>query len=74
VKISGATVHIVDEGVDSGPIVLQAAVPVKDDDTEDSLSARILAEEHQLYPRAIQLFAERRLRIVGRRVLVREER
>jgi phosphoribosylglycinamide formyltransferase 1 len=69
VKIAGATVHLVDEGVDTGPIVLQASVPVLSDDTEASLSARILAEEHRLYPEAIRLFASGRLRVVGRRVL-----
>jgi phosphoribosylglycinamide formyltransferase-1 len=72
VKVAGATVHFVDEGVDTGPIILQASVPVRPDDTEDSLSARILAEEHRLYPEAIRLFAERRLVIAGRRVLVKE--
>lgn len=72
VKLSGATVHFVDEGVDSGPIILQVAVTVQDDDTEESLSARILAEEHKIYPRAIQLFAEGRLRIEGRRVIIGE--
>ncbi|OGK98047.1 MAG: phosphoribosylglycinamide formyltransferase [Candidatus Rokubacteria bacterium RIFCSPHIGHO2_12_FULL_73_22] len=71
VRLAGATVHFVDEGVDTGPIVLQASVPVHPDDTEESLSARILVEEHRLYPEAIRLFAERRLAIVGRRVLVR---
>jgi len=71
-KISGATVHLVDEGVDTGPIVIQAAVPVLDDDTEETLSARILAEEHKIYPRAIQLFVEGRLEIQGRRVIIRE--
>jgi phosphoribosylglycinamide formyltransferase-1 len=70
VKIAGATVHLVDEGVDTGPIVLQAAVPVLDDDTEDTLAARILVEEHRLYPEAIRLYAEGRLRLAGRRVLV----
>ena len=69
VKIAGATVHFVDEGVDTGPIVLQAAVPVLDDDTEDTLAARILVEEHRLYPEAIRLYAEGRLRLAGRRVL-----
>ena len=73
VKVSGATVHFVDEGVDTGPIICQAAVPVREDDTEEILAARILAEEHQLYPRAIRLYAEGRLSIVGRRVLVRED-
>jgi phosphoribosylglycinamide formyltransferase 1 len=71
-RVSGATVHFVDEGpVDSGPIILQASVPVHPDDTEDSLGARILVEEHRLYPEAVRLFAEARLSIVGRRVLVR---
>jgi phosphoribosylglycinamide formyltransferase-1 len=69
VKIAGATVHMVDEGVDTGPIVLQASVPVLPEDTEASLAVRILAEEHRLYPEAIRLFATGRLRIVGRRVL-----
>src|SRR5215813_2270278 len=70
-KVAGATVHFVDEGVDTGPIVLQASVPVQPDDTEESLSARILAEEHRLYPQAVRLFAEVRLEIVGRRVIIR---
>ncbi|MBI4637406.1 MAG: phosphoribosylglycinamide formyltransferase [Candidatus Rokubacteria bacterium] len=70
VKITGATVHFVDEGVDTGPIILQAGVPVRPEDTEETLSERILVEEHSLYPRAIRLFAEGRLRIAGRRVLV----
>ena len=74
VKVSGATVHLVDEGLDSGPIVLQAAVPVRDDDTEETLAARILAEEHRLYPEAIRLFAEGRLEVAGRRVRIREAR
>lgn len=69
VKFSGCTVHFVDEGTDSGPIIIQAVVPVLDDDTEESLSARILTYEHQIYPRAIQLFAEGRLQVLGRRVL-----
>ena len=72
VKVSGATVHFVDDGVDTGPVILQAAVPVLPGDTEDSLSARILAEEHRLYPEAIRLFAEGRLAIAGRRVVVEE--
>jgi phosphoribosylglycinamide formyltransferase 1 len=74
VKVSGATVHLVDDGLDSGPIVLQAAVPVRDDDTEETLAARILVEEHRLYPEAIRLFAEGRLDLAGRRVRVREVR
>jgi phosphoribosylglycinamide formyltransferase 1 len=71
VRVAGATVHFVDEGVDTGPIVLQASVLVQPDDTEESLSKRILREEHRLYPEAVRLFAEGRLTIVGRRVLVR---
>ncbi|MCI0548939.1 MAG: phosphoribosylglycinamide formyltransferase [Candidatus Rokubacteria bacterium] len=68
VKVAGATVHFVDEGVDTGPIVLQAAIAVREDDTPDTLARRILVEEHRIYPEAIRLFAERRLRIAGRRV------
>ena len=71
VKVSGATVHFVDEGVDTGPIVLQAAVPVLEGDTEATLSARILAEEHRLYPEAVRLYAEGRLELHDRRVSVR---
>ena len=71
VKLSGATVHFVNEGVDTGPIICQVAVPVREDDTEETLAARILEQEHQLYPRATRLYAEGRLSIVGRRVLVR---
>jgi phosphoribosylglycinamide formyltransferase-1 len=59
--------------VDTGPIVLQAAVPVRDGDTEETLSARILVEEHRLYPEAVRLFAEGRLEVAGRRVRIREE-
>lgn len=66
VKFSGATVHFVDEGVDTGPIIVQAVVPVMAGDTEQSLSERILMEEHRIYPEAVQLFAEGRLRIDGR--------
>jgi phosphoribosylglycinamide formyltransferase-1 len=70
VKFSGCTVHFVDEGMDTGPIIIQAVVPILDNDSEDSLSERILAQEHTIYSRAIQLFAEGRLRIEGRRVFV----
>jgi len=70
VKVSGCTVHFADEGVDSGPIILQKAVPVKDDDTEDSLAARVLEEEHKIYPEAIKLYSEERLKIEGRRVMI----
>jgi phosphoribosylglycinamide formyltransferase-1 len=72
VRVSGATVHFVDEGVDTGPVVLQAAVPVEPGDTEESLAARILVEEHRIYPEAVRLFAEGRLEIRGRRVDIRE--
>lgn len=68
VKFSGCTVHFVDEGTDTGPIIVQAVVPVRDDDTEASLAERILAFEHRIYPRAIHLYAEGQLEIVGRRV------
>jgi phosphoribosylglycinamide formyltransferase-1 len=69
-RISGATVHFVDEGIDTGPIVLQSSVPVEANDTEETLAARILVEEHRLYPQAVRLFAEGRLRIAGRKVVV----
>ena len=70
VKISGCTVHFVDPQLDAGPIVLQAAVPVLEDDTPDSLSARILAEEHRIYSQAIAIVLAGRWRIEGRRVVV----
>lgn len=72
VKVSGCTVHFVDEGTDSGPIILQAAVEVLEDDTEETLSARILEKEHMIYPQAIKLFVEGRLKIVGRKVKILE--
>jgi len=68
VKLSGCTVHFADAYYDHGPIILQAAVPVYDDDTVEALAARVFAAECELYPQAIQLYAEDRLRIVGRRV------
>ncbi|HSB31489.1 MAG TPA: phosphoribosylglycinamide formyltransferase [Candidatus Sulfobium mesophilum] len=68
VKISGCTVHFVDEGMDTGPIIIQAAVPVRDNDTEESLAARILAFEHKIYPEAVRLFSEGRIRLAGRKV------
>jgi phosphoribosylglycinamide formyltransferase 1 len=71
VKISGCTVHFVDEQLDAGPIVLQAAVPVLDDDTEETLSARILDEEHRIYSEAIALILSERWRIEGRRVIAK---
>jgi phosphoribosylglycinamide formyltransferase 1 len=69
VKVSGATVHFVDTNLDAGPIVLQAAVPVLDGDTEDALSARILEQEHRIYPEAIQRILDGHWRIDGRRVV-----
>ena len=74
VRIAGATVHLVDEHMDHGPIVMQAAVPVYPDDTQDSLSARILIQEHRIYPAAIGLFAEGRVQIQDGKVIVRDER
>jgi len=70
VKISGCTVHFVDETPDGGPIILQAAVPVRDDDSVESLAARISLQEHGLYPEAIRLFAEGRLQTIGKRVRI----
>lgn len=70
VKVSGVTVHFVDEGMDSGPIILQAAVPVEDDDTEDTLAARVLVEEHKIYPRAIELYLKNKLKVEGRMVRI----
>jgi len=69
-KLAGCTVHFVTEGVDEGPIILQAAVPVLDTDLPETLAARILEQEHKIYPRAVQLFAEGRLTVDGRRVFI----
>jgi phosphoribosylglycinamide formyltransferase-1 len=69
VKFAGCTVHFVDENLDAGPIVLQSVVPVKDDDTEDTLSARILQEEHKIYSEAVRIVLEGRYKIDGRRVI-----
>jgi phosphoribosylglycinamide formyltransferase-1 len=71
-KLTGCTVHFVTEGVDEGPIILQAAVPILDDDSPEALAARILVQEHKIYPRAVQLFAEGRLRVEGRRVFIEQ--
>ena len=71
-KLAGCTVHFVTEGVDEGPIIIQAAVPILETDTPEILAARILEQEHRIYPRAVQLYAEGRLRVEGRRVVVRE--
>lgn len=70
VRFSGCTVHFVNEECDEGPIIIQAVVPVFPEDTEDSLASRILEQEHRIYPRAIQLYSEGRLRIEGRKVFV----
>jgi len=70
VKISGASVHFVDETYDTGPIILQKAVPVEDDDTPETLADRVQAAEREIYPQAIRLFAENRLRVEGRRVKI----
>lgn len=72
VKVSGCTVHFVDEGVDTGPIIIQRAVPVRDDDTEETLAIRILKEEHEIYPQAIQLFADGKLEIRGRKIFIKK--
>jgi phosphoribosylglycinamide formyltransferase-1 len=70
VKVTGCTVHFVDEGVDSGPIILQKAVCVLDSDTEETLSSKILKEEHKLYPRSVKLFAEDKIQVKGRKVFI----
>jgi phosphoribosylglycinamide formyltransferase-1 len=70
VRITGCTIHFVDEGIDSGPVILQKAVPVMEGDDEEKLSARILEQEHQLYPEVVKLFGEDRIRVQGRRVLI----
>lgn len=72
VRFSGCTVHFVDKGVDTGPIIMQAVVPVTDTDTAETLAERILREEHRIYPQAVRLFAEDRLRVEGRRVIVKD--
>ena len=70
---TGCTVHFVDENLDAGPIVLQAVVPVEDSDTEDSLSARILKEEHRIYSEAVKIVLEGKFKIAGRRVIFAKE-
>jgi len=70
VRISGCTVHFVDEGMDTGPIIIQAAVPVSFEDTEEALSERILKLEHRIFPEAIRLFSEGRLEVIGRKVRI----
>jgi phosphoribosylglycinamide formyltransferase-1 len=73
VRYSGCTVHFVDAGIDTGPIIIQKVVEVMQDDSEESLSSRILAEEHKAYPQAVRLYAEGKLRIEGRRVVISDE-
>lgn len=72
-RFSGCTVHFVDEGTDTGPIILQAVVPVLDQDTPESLAERVLIEEHRIYPRALALYCEQRLQIAGKRVHLLEK-
>lgn len=74
VKISGCTVHFVDEGVDTGPVIIQSAVPAYHDDTEESLSERILTQEHKIFPLAIRLFSEGRLSVEVRKVVIKGPR
>jgi phosphoribosylglycinamide formyltransferase-1 len=74
VKFSGCTIHFVDEGVDTGPIIIQAVVPVLPDDTVETLQKRILAQEHKIYPQAIQFIAEGRITVLGRKVVVKGAR
>ena len=71
-KYSGCTVHFVDEGVDMGPVIVQSIVKINNNDTEKTLSKRILVKEHQMYPEAIRLFAEKKIRIVGRRTIIKD--
>jgi len=70
VKVAGCTVHFVDEKLDGGPIILQRCVEVKEDDTEETLAARILEQEHTIYPEAVKLFVEDRLRVEGHKVII----
>ncbi len=72
VKISGCTAHFIDEGTDTGPIIMQAAVPVLDTDTADSLAGRILKEEHRVLPESVKLFCEGRLEVRGRKVVIKK--
>ncbi len=72
VKITGCTAHFIDEGTDTGPIILQSAVQVLDSDTADTLADRILKEEHRIFPEAVKLFCENRLKIEGRRVFIKK--
>ena len=69
-KFSGCTIHFVDEGVDSGPIILQSVVKVRNNDNEKTLSKRILTEEHKIYPEAVKLFAKKKIRLSGKRAII----
>ncbi len=69
-KYSGCTVHFVDSGMDTGPIIIQAVVKVKENDTKESLSKRILKEEHKIYPEAVNLFARKKIRVSGRKIII----
>ena len=71
VKYSGCTVHFVDQGMDTGPIIMQAVVKVEEDDNEDDLAARILKEEHKIYPEVVKLIAEKQVKIKGRKVIIK---
>jgi phosphoribosylglycinamide formyltransferase 1 len=73
VKISGCTVHFVDQGLDTGPIIIQKSTPVLESDTEETLSARILEDEHKIYPEAIRLISENRVKLLRRKVLVQKQ-
>ncbi|MGI0066209.1 MAG: phosphoribosylglycinamide formyltransferase [Nitrosotalea sp.] len=70
VKYSGCTVHFVDEGVDTGPIIVQSVVKIKDNDTEETISKKILKQEHKIYPKAVNLFAKGKIKIVGRKTVI----
>lgn len=72
-KYSGCTVHFVDEGVDTGPIILQAIVPIKDNDTEETLSKRILSKEHKIYPQVVMLIAEGKVKVDGRKTSIKSQ-
>ena len=69
-KYSGCTVHFVDAGMDTGPIIIQSVVKIKENDTEDTLSKRILKEEHKIYPEAVNLFARKKVKVSGRRTII----
>lgn len=69
-KVSGCSVHFVDSGMDTGPVIIQATVKVNEKDTEESLSKRILKEEHMIYPEAVNLFARKKIRVSGRRTVI----